>query len=1003
MIRVLQGNMNRCRAAMELLEQTILDNKVDLVIIAEPNKNMAKRGRWISDSESDVAVRTCGRRAKIRQTGTGEGFVWVELDCAVIYGCYISPNVADSRYETFLRALRADIGKHRKEIIVAGDFNAKSRLWGSPVEDRRGDMVADWLAQDDLVVQNRGNIPTFVRGDSISYIDVTFCTPGIASRIVSWKVLVGENLSDHQDITFEICGAETTSGLRESGAGGGWKVNRAALTSLRVEITRQLEQEGGNREHLRTAEGFAGMITRACNNVFPRRRAGERRHPVYWWSDDIAQTRRECLTKKRKLARANGRPVEPGEREKTKTEYRELRKILRNLIKKAKRKAWIDICDEVDANVWGDGYRIACRKFRLHPKIELTEEQRFEEARKLFPENEVVRWPEVYIQPAKVTPFDTAELVQAGARLRDRKAPGPDFIPPEVIKAAIDEQPQYCLEVMNRLLIKGEFPKIWKTARLVLLEKSRQEGQVNVSYRPLCMLNTIGKLMEQMLRVRLNEEIERTGGLADDQYGFREGRSTVDAMTRVQQLADDAERGSYGGREYCVLATLDVQNAFNSAPWKGVVDVLRRRGVAPYLVKMICSYFTDRQLEIGPTKRMDVTCGVPQGSVIGPLLWNIYYDGVLRLPVPRGVTLVGYADDLAVVTTAATREALEDSINHAIFLIEEWMQRARLKLAPHKTEAVVLVGRRKLQEIEFEVEGVNTRTTEVVKYLGVSFARNMRMNQHLLGAAKKAEASAMSITRLMPNVGGARASRRRVLASVVDSVMLYAAPVWVRALKQKSGRGILEKVQRRTALRICSAYRTASTEAVVVLAGVPPLELLAEERCRIYRGEDAKEARRETLERWQRMWEEDTGKAAWTKRLIPDVRQWMGRSHGEVNYHITQMMTGHGCFQAYLKRFHLAETDGCWYCDAVDTVEHTIFRCVRWREQRDTAERMAGGPIAPENIAETMLTSERGWSAIGHLARSILERKEEEERERQRREQQADAEPPNPGNRDGWT
>ena len=87
-----------------------------------------------------------------------------------------------------------------------------------------------------------------------------------------------------------------------------------------------------------------------------------------------------------------------------------------------------------------------------------------------------------------------------------------------------------------------------------------------------------------------------------------------------------------------------------------------------------------------------MTAGVPQGSMLGPTLWNILYDQVLRLKLPEGVTNIAYADDLAVLVCAENQIELENRANGSLRRIDGWMQRNGLQLAPQKTEAIVFKG-----------------------------------------------------------------------------------------------------------------------------------------------------------------------------------------------------------------------------------------------------------------------------------------------------------------------
>ncbi|CAB0037495.1 unnamed protein product [Trichogramma brassicae] len=110
------------------------------------------------------------------------------------------------------------------------------------------------------------------------------------------------------------------------------------------------------------------------------------------------------------------------------------------------------------------------------------------------------------------------------------------------------------------------------------------------------------------------------------------------------------------------------------------------------------------------------------------------------------------------------------------------------------------------------------------------------------------------------------------------------------------------------------------------------------------------EERAKTIEEWQAQWTRSR-KGRWTHRLIPNITPWIERRHGEVDYHLTQLLTGHGCFRSYLCWSNNDTSDLCPVCPAaVEDVEHVAFRCPRFTEEREVLHRLFGGPLEPEML-----------------------------------------------------
>jgi hypothetical protein len=261
------------------------------------------------------------------------------------------------------------------------------------------------------------------------------------------------------------------------------------------------------------------------------------------------------------------------------------------------------------------------------------------------------------------------------------------------------------------------------------------------------------------------------------QFGFRRKGSTVDAINQTMKFADTCKKD----KQICIMLVLDIKNAFNTLRWESINNELGRRKLPWKIKRLINNFLMEKRVVVSNvfgTVEYEVSAGVPQGLVLGPLLWNLVYDQLLeKLDNMVTVKAFAFADDLAITCVVKKNKCPSTKVNVMLRIVSNWCASVGLTLARDKTEIMFITGMRVPTVIGLSVGNAETYSVEVIKYLGVIIDSYRKFDRHTVSVCDKANIMAGVFRGILPNINGKPSLARRLYYNVWKSIAMYGAPV----------------------------------------------------------------------------------------------------------------------------------------------------------------------------------------------------------------------------------
>ena len=362
-------------------------------------------------------------------------------------------------------------------------------------------------------------------------------------------------------------------------------------------------------------------------------------------------------------------------------------------------------------------------------------------------------------------------------KLKRKCATGVDGIPTCFLKDTIYNIVRPLTHIINLSLKTGTFPDKLKVARVSPIFKSGAKDSFD-NYRPISILPTLSRIFEKCIYTQLITHLESNKLLSDHQYGFRSHRSTEHAAAFfTDEIRRAKDRGNLTGAVY-----IDLSKAFDTISHASIPNKLPKYGIVGVTQQWFTSYLFSRMQHVSYSgvisSAQPIYCGVPQGSILGPLLFLLHFNDAIESTSTCKMLI--YADDTVLFYSNPNIEVIQKCLEIDFNSLSNWLidNELIMNTKKGKTEIMVFATNNRLKKLNdnpLVLRHNNTliHTTNSYKYLGITLTKNLNMIEHLQSTLKKAS-SRIHLLRKMRNFMDSKTAMS-VYQTIISPTLTYGS------------------------------------------------------------------------------------------------------------------------------------------------------------------------------------------------------------------------------------
>lgn len=716
--------------------------------------------------------------AELTSIDTNIESLFIRLSNVVIGALYRPPSGILPEFMTFLENTLDSFGPMAVPIVILGDVNIDSNS-DSPSSRELKDIIHAHAFQNTI------RRPTRVTTATATCLDV--CITNIENSSLKCGVLSCD-LSDHMPI-FCLAPVTTKKYCRNS-IFFTRQINKQSLESFAHRIEVETWDHVYDDHNPRTAfTSFRDKFLEIYNTSFPLRKCKTQHKKIRkpWITPHLYKTIKE----KDRLYYKFVRTQEPT----LFSEFKQFRNKLNTELKKAKceyyeqrfmstqgdqRKMWNLINDVMNRKPLNSNVKEVLINNRLVTGQELANEMNCHFVN-IGNSPEETDGVDSYTLQCSLSssimfaPTSPCEIFKIIQDLCNQAAAGYDEVKALPLKYTAHIASSILTHIINKMFETGYFPDELKIARVTPVYKGGGETEIN-NYRPISVLPMFSKIFERVINDRLTNFFEKHQIINNAQYGFQKNKGTEMALVHIKEkIVENIEK-----KLLTLGLFLDLRKAFDTVQHKILLKKLECYGVRGVALSVMKSYLADRTQYVCVgnifSTKMKITSGVPQGSILGPLLFLIYINDITT--IPGSTDMIMYADDTNIFFSGTTKKCLEQAANSYLIKLSNWLHNNQLSLNTSKTKYIIFkpINKRDPYNIRITYNGTTLDRVVEQKFLGVWFAEDLTWTAHvnsLRSDLSRVTGQIYQIHKLIPNW-----LKQTLYYSLFYSRLSYGILVW---------------------------------------------------------------------------------------------------------------------------------------------------------------------------------------------------------------------------------